>query len=161
MDDVRTRKDEVRKATKSKSKERGEREVRQKEEKKKDPTLSSSCIDDAFIKEKRSKSFSRSTPDPDINHDRSVSRTRQIDVPQLPFKDKSLISDKEDKIASSTLKGRQASFHDSSSNMSTREGGKRKRRRALFLLSSSCTDVAVIKYRTANDDNASKQVGRE
>jgi hypothetical protein len=80
---------------------------------KEDPTLSSSCIDVAFIKEKRSKSFSRSTPDPDINHGRSVSRARQIDVPQLPFKDKSL-SDKEDKIASSTLKGRQASFHDSS-----------------------------------------------
>jgi hypothetical protein len=113
VDDVRTRKDEVRKAKKSKSKERGEREVKQKEEKKKDLTLSSSCIDDAFIKEKRSKSFSRSTPDPDINHGRSVSRTRQIDVPQLPFKDKSL-NDKEDKIASSTLKGRQASFHDSS-----------------------------------------------
>jgi hypothetical protein len=105
VDDVCTRKDEVRKAKKSKSKERGEREVKQKEEKKKDPTLSSSCIDVAFIKEKRSKLFSRSTPD--INHGCSVSRTRQIDVPQLPFKDKSL-NDKEDKIASSTLKGRQA-----------------------------------------------------
>ena len=113
VDDVRTRKDEVRKAKKSKSKERGERKVNQEEEKKKkkDPSLSSSCIDVAFIKEKRSKSLSRSTPD--INRGRSVSRTRQIDVPRLPFKDKSL-NDKEDKIASSTLKGRQASFHDSS-----------------------------------------------
>jgi len=100
VDDVRTRKDEVRKAKKSKSKERGEN--------KKNPTLSSSSTDVAIIKEKRSKSLSRSTPD--INRGRSVSRTRQVDgivVPQLLFTD-----DKEDKIASSTLKGRHASFHD-------------------------------------------------
>jgi len=142
VDDVRTRKDEVRKAKKSKSKERGERKVNQEEEKKKDPTLSSSCIDVAFIKEKRSKSLSRSTPD--INHGRSVSRTRQIEVPQLPFKDKSL-NDKEDKIASSTLKGRQASFHDSSEH--EHEGRRQEEEKKSPVLSSSCTDVAVIKYK--------------
>ena len=107
-------------------------------------------IDVAFIKEKRSKSFSRSTPDPDINHGRSVSRTRQIDVPQLPFKDKSL-NDKEDKIAYSTLKGRQASFHDSSKH--EHEGRRQEEENKSPVLLSSCTDIAVIKYSTASDDN--------
>ena len=139
VDDVR----KVRKAKKSKSKERGEREVKQKEEEeKKNPTLSSSCTDVAFIKEKCSKSLSRSTPD--INRGLSVSRTRQIDVPRLPFKDKSL-NDKEDKIASSTLKGRQASFHDSSEH--EHEGRRQEEEKMSPALSSSCTDVAVIKYK--------------
>jgi hypothetical protein len=110
VDNVRTRKDEVLKAKKSKSKERGEREVKQEEEEKKQkekiPSLSSSCTDVAVIKVKRSKSVST----PDINRGRSVSRTRRqvdgIDDLQLPF------TDKDDKIASSTLKGQQASFHN-------------------------------------------------
>jgi hypothetical protein len=143
VDDVRKRKDEVLKAKKSKSKERGEREVNQAEEKKKkNHTLSSSCTDVAVIKEKRSKSLSRSTPD--INRGRSVSRTRQIDVPRLPFKDESL-NDKEDKIASSTLKGRQASFHDSSER--EHEGRRQEEEKKSLALSSSCTDIAVIKYK--------------
>jgi len=142
VDDVRTRKDEVRKAKKSKSKERGEREVKQEEEKKKNPTLSSSCIDVAFIKEKHSKSLSRSAPD--INRGRSVSRTRQIDVPRLPFKDKSL-NDKKDKIASSTLKGQQVSFHDSSER--EHEGRRQEEEKMSLALLSSCTDNAVIKYK--------------
>jgi hypothetical protein len=142
VDDVRKRKDEVLKAKKSKSKEHGEREVKQAEEKK-NPTLSSSCTDVAVIKEKRSKSLSRSTPD--INRDRSVSRTRQIDVPRLPFKDESL-NDKEDKIASSTLKGQQASFHDSGEreHEGRRQEEEEKKSPAL---SSSSTDIAVIKYK--------------
>ena len=145
VDDVR----KVRKAKKSKSKERGEREIKQEEEEeKKNPTLSSSCTDVAFIKEKRSKSLSRSIPD--INRGRSVSRTRQIDVPRLPFKDKSL-NDKEDKIAYSTLKGRQASFHDSSKH--EHEGRRQEEEKKSPVLLSSCTDIAVIKYSTASDDN--------
>jgi hypothetical protein len=142
VDDVRKRKDEVLKAKKSKSKERGQREVKQEEEEKKNPTLSSSCTDVAVIKEKRSKSLSRSPPD--INRGRSVSRTRQIDVPRLPFKDESL-NDKEDKIASSTLKGRQASFHDSSER--EHEGRRQEEEKKSPALSSSCTDVAFIKYK--------------
>jgi hypothetical protein len=132
------------KAKKSKSKERGEqREVKQEEEKKKkNPTLSSSCTDVAVIKEKqRSKSLSRSTPD--INHGRSVSRSsRQIDVPRLPFKDKPL-NDKEVKIALSTLNGRHASFYDS--NKCEYEGRRQEEEKKSHALSSSCTDVAVIK----------------
>ena len=100
VDDVRTRKDEVRKAKKSKSKERGES--------KKNPTLSSSGTDVTVIKEKRSKSLSRSTPD--INRGRSVSRTRQADgifVPQLPF-----TVENDSKTASLPKLGRHASFHE-------------------------------------------------
>lgn len=105
VDDARTRKDEVLKAKESNFKERCDREVKQEEEKKKKSTLSSSCTDVTVIKEKRSKSLSRSTPD--INRGRSVSRTssRQIDILQSPFEDRSLNDKKNKMIASSTLKG--------------------------------------------------------
>jgi hypothetical protein len=85
-----------------------EHEGRRQEEEKKSPAFLSSCTDVAVIKNKRSKSLSRS--DPDVIRSNSVTCTRQVDGivdPQLTF-----TYNKDDKIASSTLKGRQASFHN-------------------------------------------------